>query len=135
MRRFQNIPCVMKSEIACQCAIEHAVALAESNQARVTVVTVTEHVPESIRIPGGGSAPGDMQGRSMNAMTQWLESLNEPYRARIEINAKVLVGTSFLEIIESRDWVDRFFAGDDMHLLKEQHARRFRRWLSSRPAL
>jgi nucleotide-binding universal stress UspA family protein len=134
MKRFKDILCVMEPQAACQCALERAVALAESNQARVTVATVIEPVPEGIRIPEGGPGPGDMQARLTEAQTQRLKTLIEPYHARVKINAKVLVGTSFLEIIrevlrndhdlvikcpESPDWLDRFFAGDDMHLLRK----------------
>ena len=46
MKRFKDILCVMEPQAACQCALERAVALAESNQARVTVATVIERVPE-----------------------------------------------------------------------------------------
>lgn len=134
MKRFKNILCVVESEVACRCAIERAVALAESNQARVSVATVTERAPERIRLSEGGSPPGDLQTRLTDARTQWLASLIEPYRTRIKINAKVLVGAPFLEIIrevlrnghdlvikspESQDWMERFFAGGDMHLLRK----------------
>ena len=83
---------------------------------------------------GGGSVPPDLQDRVTAAQTQWLETLVEPYRERIEVNTLVLTGTPFLEIIrdvlrngrdlvikcpESPDWLDRFLAGDDMHLLRK----------------
>ena len=134
MKRFKDILCVMEPQAACQCALERAVALAENNQARVTIATITERVPEGMRIPEGGPGPGDMQARLMEAQARSLETLIEPYRARVKINVKVLVGTSFLEIIrevlrnehdlvikcpESPDWLDRLFAGDDMHLLRK----------------
>jgi len=134
MKRFKDILCVMEPQAACQCALERAVALAENNQARVTVATVTERVPEGIRIPEGGSGPGDLQARLTEAQAKRLKTFIEPYHARVKINAKVLAGTSFLEIIrevlrndhdlvikcpESPDWLDRFFAGDDMHLLRK----------------
>jgi len=60
--------------------------------------------------------------------------LVDPYRQRIEIQSKVLIGTPFLEIIrevlrkahdlvikipENRDWLDRLFGSDDMHLLRK----------------
>ena len=63
-----------------------------------------------------------------------MDTLVEPYRERIEVNTLVLTGTPFLEIIrdvlrngrdlvikcpESPDWLDRFLAGDDMHLLRK----------------
>lgn len=134
MKRFKDILCVMEPQTACQCALERAVALAENNQARVTVATVTERVPEGTRIPEGEPGPGALQARLTEAQAQRLKTLIEPYHTRVKINAKMLVGTSFLEIIrevlrsnhdlvikcpESPDWLDRFFAGDDMHLLRK----------------
>lgn len=134
MKRFKNILCVMESEDACQSALERAVTLAENNQATVTVATVTERMKLSGGMPGGGSVPRDLQDRVTAAQTQWLEILAEPYHDRIEVNTLVLTGTPFLEIIrdvlrngrdlvikcpESPDWLDRFLAGDDMHLLRK----------------
>ena len=134
MKRFKNILCVMESEDACQSALERAMTLAENNQATVTVATVTERLKLSGGMPGGGSVPPDLQARVTAAQTQWLETLVEPYRERIEVITLVLTGTPFLEIIrdvlrngrdlvikcpESPDWLDRFLAGDDMHLLRK----------------
>ena len=134
MKRFKNILCVMESEDACQSALERAIALAENNQASVTVATVTERLKLSGGMPGGESVPPDLQARVSAAQAQWLEALVEPYRERIEVNTLVLTGTPFLEIIrdvlrngrdlvikcpESPDWLDRFLAGDDMHLLRK----------------
>jgi hypothetical protein len=63
-----------------------------------------------------------------------LDALVEPYRQRIEIQTKVLIGVPFLEIVrevlrsghdlviktpETQDWLDRFFGSDDMHLLRK----------------
>ena len=134
MKRFKNILCVMEPQAVCQCALDRTVILAENNQARVTLATVTERVPESIRIPEVGPGPGDLQARLSEAEAQRLKTLIEPYYARVKINAKVLVGTSYLEIIrevlrsnhdlvikcpESPSWLDHLFAGDDMHLLRK----------------
>jgi nucleotide-binding universal stress UspA family protein len=134
MKRFKNILCVMESEDACQSALERAMTLAENNQATVTVATVTERLKLSGGMPGGGSVPPDLQDRVTAAQTQWLETLVEPYRERIEVNTLVLTGTPFLEIIrdvlrngrdlvikcpESPDWLNRFLSSDDMHLLRK----------------
>jgi nucleotide-binding universal stress UspA family protein len=134
MKRFKNILCVMESESACQSALERAITLAENNQASVTVATVTERLKLTGGMPGGGSLPPDLQDRVTAAQTQWLETLVEPYRERIEVDTLVLTGTPFLKIIrdvlrngrdlvikcpESPNWLDRFLAGDDMHLLRK----------------
>lgn len=134
MKRFKNILCVMESEDACQSALERAITLAENNQATVTVATVTARLKLSSGMPGVGSVPPDMQARVTAAKAQWLETLVEPYRERIEIDTLVLTGTPFLEVIrevlrngrdlvikcpESPDWLERFLVGDDMHLLRK----------------
>ncbi len=134
MKRFKNILYMMERQATSQCAIERAVALAENNQASVTVATVIERVPAGIKISDGGTDPGDAQARLTDTEAQRLDTLIEPYRARVRMNTKVLVGTSFLEIIrevirsehdlvikcpESPSWLDRLFSGDDMHLLRK----------------
>ena len=134
MKRFKNILCVIDVQSAERHALERAVALAENNQARVTVATVTERLPAAVKLPQEESTQTDMQARLKDARARWLDTFIEPYRSRVEINGKVLVGTSFLEIIrevlrnnhdlvikcpESPEWLDRFFAGDDMHLLRK----------------
>jgi nucleotide-binding universal stress UspA family protein len=134
MKRFKNILCVMESEDACQSTLERAMTLAENNQATVTVASVTERLKLIGGMPGGGSIPPDLQDRVTAAQIQWLETLVEPYRERIEVDTLVLTGTPFLEIIrdvlrngrdlvikcpESPDWLDRFLASDDMHLLRK----------------
>jgi nucleotide-binding universal stress UspA family protein len=100
----------------------------------VTVAIVAERVPVSIRKPEVGPGSDDLQTRLVEAEAQRLKTLIEPYHARVKINAKVLVGTSYLEIIrevlrshhdlvikcpESPSWQDRLLAGDDMHLLRK----------------
>jgi nucleotide-binding universal stress UspA family protein len=87
-----------------------------------------------ISIPEGGPVFADVQAATLNSHTQELAMLIEPYLKRIKIKTKVLVGTPFLEIIrevlrnrhdlvikcpESPDWLNRFFAGEDMHLLRK----------------
>ena len=134
MKRFKNILCMMERQADSQYAIKRAVALAENNQASVTVATVIERVPAGIQISGGGADPGDAHARLRDAEARRLNPLIEPYRARVRMNTKVLVGTSFLEIIrevirsehdlvikcpESPSWLDRLFSGDDMHLLRK----------------
>lgn len=134
MRWFNNILCVMESQTAGQCALERAVALAETNQSNLTVATVTERALEGNRLAEGGLESGDVQARLTDVQAQWLETLVEPFRTRVDVNTLVLTGTPFLEIIravlrnghdlvvkcpESPDWLDRLFSGDNMHLLRK----------------
>lgn len=56
MKRFRNILCVVERADACKPALERAVALAETNGARLTVVDVVEGDPESAAIESRQSA-------------------------------------------------------------------------------
>ena len=134
MQRFKNILCVMERGDASQPALERAVVLAENNQASLTVVDVIPRVTIGIGMPDGGPISRDLQAALVSELEAWIVSLVEPYRQRLDVQHKVLLGTSFLEVIrevlrngrdlvikcpESPDWLDRFFSGDDMHLLRK----------------
>jgi len=134
MKRFKDILCVVARGAEHKPALERAVTLAENNQASLTVIAVAERVAAGIGMPDGGPISADLQAALVSAHEQELESLIEPYRQRIKMQARVLVGTLFLEIIrevlrdgrdlviktaETWDWQDRFFGSDDMHLLRK----------------
>jgi universal stress protein E len=133
MKRFKNILCVVEPGEACKPALARAVTLAENNQAGLTVVDVTAQITAGIGMPEGGPISTDLQAAMVSEHAQGLETLIAPYRTRIEIQTKVLIGTPFLEIIrevlrhghdlvikipETRDWLDRLFGSDDMRLLR-----------------
>ena len=134
MKRFNNILCVVARGAERKPALVRAVTLAENNQARLTVVGVSERVTAGIGMPAGGPVSADLQAVIVSEHERELESLLEPYRQRLDVQAKVLVGTPFLEIIrevlrngrdlviktiEPRDWQDRLFGSNDMHLLRK----------------
>lgn len=133
MRRFKSILCVLEHGKAGQRALERAVALAENNQATLTVVDVIPPM-SGIGMPVGGPDLRDIQAALVSEHEARLESLVGPYIQRLEIRRRVLLGTSFLEVIrevlrnghdlvlkcpESPDWLDRLLSGDDMHLLRK----------------
>jgi len=134
MKRFKDLLCMVESRKECGLALDRAVSLAENNQANLTVIAVAPLVRAGIGMPEGGPISADFQATTVNNHKQELETLVEPHRQRIKIETKVLVGTPFLEIIrevlrnaydlvikcpESPNWLDRFFSGDDMHLLRK----------------
>jgi nucleotide-binding universal stress UspA family protein len=134
VERFRNILCVINPQTACQCTLERAVALAENNQADLTVVTVSERVMAATAMPEGSMLPAKLEVELADAETRELEKLLKPYRERREMASKVLTGTPFLEVIrevlrgghdllikcpETPAWLNRFFASDDMHLLRK----------------
>ena len=125
---------MIEPEKECKLALERAVTLAENNQANLTVITVAPSISAGIGMPEGGPISTDLQAATVNSHKQELENLVEPYRQRIKIETKVLIGTPFLEIIrevlrnahdlmikcpESLDWLDRLFSSDDKHLLRK----------------
>ena len=124
MKRFKNILCVAEHGEDAQPALERAVSLAENNQARLTVVDVIERVAAGIGMSADGPISADLQAAMVSAHSNTLDNLVEPFRARVEITTRVLVGVNFLEIIrevlrnahdlvikvpEDHDWLDRFF--------------------------
>ena len=134
MKRFKNILCVMEPDEVCKPALERAVALADNNQAGLTVVHVVPRITAGIGMPEGGPISADLQTVAVDRGQQEIESLVEPYHKRLKIETKVLVGITFLEIIrevlrngrdlvikvaEDYDWLDRWFGSDDMHLLRK----------------
>jgi nucleotide-binding universal stress UspA family protein len=134
MKRFKDILCTIEPENECKLALERAVTLAENNQANLTVITVAPSISAGIGMPEGGPISTDLQAATVASHKQELENHVEPYRQRIKIETRVLIGTPFLEIIrevlrnahdlvikcpESLDWLDRLFSSDDKHLLRK----------------
>ena len=134
MKRFKDILCVVETGKACEPALERAVTLAKNNQANLTVVEVIDRVTARLGMSDGGPISAHLQTAMVSAHAQTLEALVAPYRKRIEIQTKLLMGVPFLEIIrkllrdghdlvikipESVDWLDRLFGSDDMHLLRK----------------
>ncbi len=134
MQRFKKILCVVEHGKTSQPALERAVGLAENNQAELMVVDVVPRLSPAIRMPDGSQLSVDIQTAMANEVDARIATLVEPYRERLVIQHTVLMGTPFLEVIravvrdgydlvikcpESPTWLDRFFSGDDMHLLRK----------------
>lgn len=134
MQRFRNILCVVEHGESGRPALERAATLARNNQASLTVVDVIPRIPAGISMPDGGPISRDLQEAMVREHEASLVSLLGPYRDNLDIGHGVLMGTPFLEIVravlrsgydlvikcpESPSWLDRFFSGDDMHLLRK----------------
>ncbi|WP_192035006.1 universal stress protein [Halomonas sp. YLGW01] len=134
MQRFKNILCVIEHGEASEPALGRAVELAENNQASLMVVDVIPRIPNGMRMPDGGPTSSDLQTAMVHKYEERMEGLITPYRQRLNIQHKVLFGTSFLEVIrevlrnghdlvikcpEAPTWLNRLFAGDDMNLLRK----------------
>lgn len=134
MQRFKKILCVMEHGETSKPALTRAVTLAENNQAELMVVDVVPRLSVGIGMPVSGPANRDYQAELVNEHETRLTALIATYRKRLDIQHKVLVGISFLEVIrevlrnghdlvikcpESPAWLNRFLSGDDMHLLRK----------------
>ncbi len=135
MKRFRNILLVVDPALQDEDVLQRALVLAENNQARLTVVSVIESIPDDVGLDRYGLEPGKLQEARIEARLQHLAGLLGPVSEKIELSTKVLVGTPFLEIIRDvlrfeRDLVikategdgglvSRLFGSADMHLLRK----------------
>ncbi|MCW8890559.1 MAG: universal stress protein [Sedimenticola sp.] len=135
MNRFKNILCILNQDNeSCTRSLERAVSLAKNNQAHLTVVAVVDKMTVGIGMPEDGPISADLQAALNQSQQRILEEQVQPFRKRLSIQTKLLVGTSFLEIIRevlrndfdlviktplNQSWMDRLFCSDDMHLLRK----------------
>jgi nucleotide-binding universal stress UspA family protein len=100
MNRFKNILFLADRENDMQVALERAVALARTNEARLTVMDVTPEVglADYILETHGIDANRQLRDNRLEA----LEKLTQPYtREGIVIYTKVLTGITFMEVIRA----------------------------------
>ena len=136
MKRFKNILYVNESEIDRGSALARAVALAQNNQADLTIVAV---IPPQIFKTGIGLLPGqpispEEQASIIADHRLTLESMLQHYKQGLDIQLNVLVGKTFLEVIrivlknnydlvikpaQNPNWTQRLFGSDDLHLLRK----------------
>ena len=134
MNRFRNILCVVSATQGDTAVVERAVALAEHNQARLTLLGVVPPITAGIGMSEGGPISGDLQAWLVNEREQLLSDLTVPHVQRVSIQSRVVVGTPFIEVIrqvlregcdlviktpEDPGWLDRLFGSDDLHLLRK----------------
>ena len=134
MTRFRNILCVISDTQGDAKVVERAVALAEHNQARLTLLGLVPPVTAGIGVPEGGLVSGDLQAWLVNEREQSLSVLAAPHAQRVGIQSRVTIGTPFIEVIrhvvregcdlviktpEDPGWLDRLFGSDDLHLLRK----------------
>lgn len=134
MQRFKDILCVLVPGQESVVALKRAAALANNNQARLTVVEVIDKIPSYTKQLDRVLSPDNLQAKIVEQHRHGLEELVAPWNRNIEIQTKVLIGIPFLEIIrevlrnehdlmiktaESGGLLDRVFGSDDMHLLRK----------------
>ena len=134
MKRFKNIIYYAESAETKSRTLKRAVALAESNDAALTLMDVieesdlAEEVSERFEI--------DLNALLRQRRLEELELIIKPYRKRgARINTQVVTGTPFIEIIRAVQFneydlliktahspegmVERMFGSNDMHILRK----------------
>ncbi len=134
MKRFKNILFVAERDVDNRAALHRAIALAENNQATLTVVTVAPKLAAGIGLPDGGPVSAGLQAEIVAERQKEIEEQVQSLGAAVGIHCRVLLGTPFVEIVhevlaqgydlvvkvpEELDWSDRLFGSDDMHLLRK----------------
>ncbi len=134
MKRFKKILFVADLYNDNSPALERAVALAENNQAELTIINVIDATPVFSNLPEFMPTSDILQKNQEQENLDKLKSLAKSYQKNVTITAKVATGIPFLEIIQEvinqgHDlviknanqtlWLDRFFSSDDMHLLRK----------------
>lgn len=117
-------------------ALKRVAVIAEKNEARITVLDVIPPLPSDSKKLFEFASPAKLQELLTNQRLGELEKLIAPLAgAGVEISAKVLVGTGFVEIIREtlrggHDLVvkaaaggsgrsERLFGSTDLHLMRE----------------
>lgn len=122
MNLFKSILCVTETIKGVNSAIESAVAMAEINQAELTIIDILPAFMNSFK------------KETIDNHLKLLDSMIEPYRQRVKIEIEVQIGPVFLEAIravlrkshdlvikeaENPDFMARLFGSDDIHLLRK----------------
>jgi nucleotide-binding universal stress UspA family protein len=134
MKQFKNILLFADGAPERGPTLERAVALAQTNDARLTVMDVVEEQASSAEIESGFGS--DLNSILREHRRQALEKMVEPFNGPDDlIYTQVLTGTPFIEVIRSvlsnrhdlvikacrppEGFSERLFGGNDMHLMRK----------------
>lgn len=100
MQYFKNILIVVTGKTSSKALLERGAALAQRNQACLTVMDVVTELPRNISALILSESPEELQQYIIEKRSQELEQLIAPLgQKEIQVEVKVLSGTPFLEII------------------------------------
>lgn len=100
MQRFKNIQLVTDCEDRSLAALERAVALAQRNQAQLTVISVRESLPRELQRLMLALHPEDLWQIAADERREQLERFVARVRqGEVTVAVRILCGTPFLEII------------------------------------
>ena len=94
MKRFENILFVAESRVVLK-VFHHAVALAERNDARLTVILVMERIPPYLT----RLMPHMLREVRIKEAKAALDRLSEWVAGRVQIETKIVEGRPYLETI------------------------------------
>jgi universal stress protein E len=134
MKIYKRVLCVVDQGESSERALSRAVALAESNQAKLSVVDVSPPFPDRPEAQGDSGLMQDLQMAMAGERKERLASLIQPYSQQLNIETKLLCGSTYLEVIRevlrnkhdlvvkcpvSHSWLDRLLSSNDISLLRE----------------
>lgn len=134
MKRFKEILCVVANSEQTEPALRRALALAEANQARLTVTTVLPLARIARLVPAAEPGEDDLMQALTREHLEGLRRLTASCAERLEVRHEVLFGTGFIEVIrlvltrghdllvktaENPSFIQRLFGSNDMQLLRE----------------
>ena len=130
MKRFRNILYVADPVVEQGEAFERAVTLSENTGAQLTIAEVIEPIPSFVT----RQTPYKLREIVTKHRKSELKKICESVSGRVKIEAKILEGTFFLEIVrevlrngrdlvikpaEGGSIIGRLFGSNDMHLLRK----------------
>lgn len=131
---FSNILFLSEAGPAQASSLERAVTMAQSNQAKLTVIDVVPVMTTGTSFAADGPISEQFQAFVVDSRLKELNALVEPYRERLNIQTDVLVGNNrFIQVIrailrnhydllikpvENPSFIERLFGTDDMQLLR-----------------
>ena len=100
MQRFKNILLVYDGTEQRKSTLDRAVNLATKNQARLTIIDVIEEIPQDYQMLIAALHPHEIMELAVKKQKEHLDQYIAPLlEAGLRVNAKVLVGKEFIEII------------------------------------
>lgn len=134
MYTFKNILCVVSTDEASKQALQHAMAVAEVQQAQLTLVSVIEDLPQKLELQDDFVAGEKIMNSIIAERRQYLKDMVASLDGSSAIQQKVLTGTAFISIIyevlrsrhdmvikvaDNKGRLQSLFGSLDMHLLRK----------------
>ena len=117
MRRFSNILLIVDERMDYSSVLQRGVRLARNNKATLTVCAIVDTVPDEMQMSVIAITPREVLDIAVTEKRDWLDDTVKSAAADgVPIDAKVLVGKPFIEIIRQvlRNGHDLIIKGADV---------------------